>query len=480
VHGREEAGEARRNALLVEGEDAVELVGPRHLVAVDTKGPASQACDPLRPGEACFAPPHGLLGQLLHGDIYPNDGTAPVLRDELAHLYPMAGCGLEAAERRPMPPLLQPFAYPGCPFRLGQCYVTPLHQPSKDTVEAGSGPQQVGDAGESPSIVLVAENEPIFGIEQRKAVGDALDRIGQPLLRAFGASFGQDLRGDIAAATAISAEASSMVEHWNATDTEVYVLATPGSRPIPEIPKRPPRSHILQMAAPLFGLVQVRRQLSARPPHHGAGSDADACLGFFGEPDESQVRPHFPEPIGAGVGEVLQAAFILLQPVAGQLCFTHVAGIVQAGSALVRCARTTGAGTTGAAARSGAGHHRGAGLRRFRRFEVCDSRGNDRRVGCGSGRVVAKHVGVRAARRHRSSDLALGGYRLSGQPPLLTLGRQHRRCISRRPVGGHSRPLPLDPARAITRDAYERGGRKSLGLTGKGIVSVGRRETGHR
>jgi hypothetical protein len=54
--------------------------------------------------------------------------------------------------------------------------------------------EDVSDAGQCPAVILVAQNQAIFGIEQGKPVGDALDRVLQPKLRLFCLLFGERFR----------------------------------------------------------------------------------------------------------------------------------------------------------------------------------------------------------------------------------------------------------------------------------------------
>ena len=145
----------------------------------------------------------GLLGEVLLallelGDVGIDRDGAAVLGAPLADHHPAAvGAPLHLRLAR-IAVLTQPFGDPFLDAALRILHVAALGSAADDALECGARSQVDVQAGvEQIAVARVADDQPVLAVVADEAFGDALDRLGEPLLAAQPRLLGAPQRRDV-------------------------------------------------------------------------------------------------------------------------------------------------------------------------------------------------------------------------------------------------------------------------------------------
>ena len=119
--------------------------------------------------------------------------------------------------------------------------------------------------------------------------------------------FALDLRGDVAAGATIPQKFAVGRQHRLAADRDVARLAVRQGHLVSEFAKRPVGRQIGEMLAPALRLQGRVGQLFAVLADHVGRVGAQRMAQAFRHVGEAQIRSHLPEPVGARLGESLEA-----------------------------------------------------------------------------------------------------------------------------------------------------------------------------
>src|SRR6185437_6447918 len=150
------------------------------------------------------------------------------------------------------------------------------------------------------AIGLVAENEAILTIEDHEAFADAVERIAQQIVRAFGTLARFHQLGLVGDGAAIADEGAVVVEDGLAVDADVEAADRRQADAEAEVAERLMGVEIRLVLAPFLvdigiaaGLLPARLadEIDLRPP--GAGDHGEAMLGIG-----------LPDPVAADLDDV--------------------------------------------------------------------------------------------------------------------------------------------------------------------------------
>ena len=145
----------------------------------------------------------GLLGQVLLallelGDVGIDRDGAAVLGAPLADHHPAAVVAPLHLRLARIAVLAQPFGDPFLDAAFGVLDVAALGGAADDALECRAGGQIDVEAGiEQIAVARVADHQPVLAVVADEAFGDALDRLGQPLLAAQPRLLGAPQRRDV-------------------------------------------------------------------------------------------------------------------------------------------------------------------------------------------------------------------------------------------------------------------------------------------
>ena len=124
-------------------------------------------------------------------------------------------------------------------------------------------------------------------------------------------ALGVALPADVPPAAAVAAEAALGVEERHAAELRDPAPALGVPEGEGEVAERAVGVEIGQVRLPVVVLGIVEPPRGSRGPEDGLGHEAGHGLEAVGEPDEAVRLVGLPEPVGGGLGEVLEAALLL-------------------------------------------------------------------------------------------------------------------------------------------------------------------------
>ncbi len=184
---------------------------------------------------------------------------------------------------------------------------------AQDLFERHAGLQRATDFAQHRAVRSVAHDQDVVAIEQGEAVRQPFERARQPALRQVGARIGFHEVRDVASAAAIAGEAPGRVEHRFTRDRQMPRPSLRVDALHAEIAEWLARIELSQVLRPLRVAHPQRPRFAARLADEGFRRQAGLVVNTGRQEGEPQIGILFPEPVGARLGEILEALFGLLE-----------------------------------------------------------------------------------------------------------------------------------------------------------------------
>ena len=195
-------------------------------------------------------------------------------------------------------PVCQPFG------RVGVVeIVVALDQRVEGLIEGEAGLKQIGDRREHVPVRLIAQDQPVLGIEQHQTFGNAGDRGSQLGLREVHALLGRDRGGQVGRGAAIAGEDPPVGEQRRAADADGPRHAFDVVEAAGQSAEGPVR---VEVAEPLR-LGIGTDQFAEGPADGKLGGRTEHRFEIAEEAGEPQPVVHLPEPVGRGGGKIAEA-----------------------------------------------------------------------------------------------------------------------------------------------------------------------------